>query len=92
MNIRHMEMTSAWTWLGKKHLYGRSARRSRTFARRRPLTRDERLTIYKATISANRYSWPKSMLLTALLGAGWISYELGQRGPGRPRASKADSR
>jgi glycosyltransferase involved in cell wall biosynthesis len=91
MNIRHLEMTSAWTWLGKKHLYGRSSRRSRTFARRRPLTREERLTIYKATIETNRYSFPKSMLLTALLGAGWVSYELGQRGPGRPATAPADS-
>ncbi|HEY2431610.1 MAG TPA: glycosyltransferase [Vicinamibacterales bacterium] len=92
MNIQHLEMTSAWTWLGKKHLYGRSAQRSRAFARRRPLTRDERLTIYKETIRAHRYSVPQSMLLTALLGAGWLSYELGQRRPGRPAIPEAASR
>jgi len=85
MCVRHLEITSVWTWFRKMHIYGHSFRRYRERVQQTPLGARDRVRVFASTVRGGGYSPLKSLLLGGLLAGGLAAYELGRRGPaGRP--------
>jgi glycosyltransferase involved in cell wall biosynthesis len=85
MRVRHLEVSSAWTWFRKLHVYGRSIRGYRAIVPVRPLNGRERLRVYRTTIRRGGYSPARAAFLLGVLCVGGASYELGRRIPAAGR-------
>jgi len=81
MCVRHLEIRSVWTWLGKMHIYGRSFRHYREHVQQTPLGARDRVRVFRSTIRGAGYSPLKTLMLGGFLAVGLVAYELGRRGP-----------
>jgi glycosyltransferase involved in cell wall biosynthesis len=76
--IRHLEIARVLDWYQKIGIYGRSYQSYRLCSRRRALGFNERIKILRQTITSNRYAWPRTLGLAALLAVGVIPFEMGR--------------
>ena len=95
MCVRHLEISSIWTYYRKILTYGQDYQRYGNVASVRPLNIGERLQIFKKTVQSQKYSLARSALLLFLLSLGGVCYELVRRrgtlGSGTPTDSQRRS-
>lgn len=75
--VRHLELASVTAYFRKMFIYGRSRQLYRHLAATRPLSLDERLTIFRETAQRNHYSVADRAQLISALGLGMAVWTLG---------------
>ena len=78
IRVCHKELASFWKYCQKQWIYGRSNRQCREIIASRPLTRWERLEIFRNTVYSEHYSLPHTALLLLLTTLGGTCYSLGR--------------
>ncbi len=78
VRVRHMEMTSVFTFYQKIFTYGRSNKRNRNFMSFRPLTHTEKMHIFKETAKREQLTMLQSGYLLCLLFIGDFCQKLGR--------------
>jgi glycosyltransferase involved in cell wall biosynthesis len=77
--VRHLELTSVRRWLGKKALYGRSARKNgRHISPYRPRTPEEKAAIFDRTIERTGCSMAQAAWLRGVIWVSRLSFRYGR--------------
>src|SRR5262249_7582499 len=78
MVVTHLELSSSLAYYRKVCGYGRHRGVNNSGGiHTRPLSRRERLEVFRATVRARHYSWPKATLCLGLLFGGWMAWTFG---------------
>jgi hypothetical protein len=78
MVVTHLELRSSLAYYRKLCGYGRHRGANNSAAMyTRPLSRRERLDVFRATVRARQYSWPKATVCLGLLFGGWVAWSFG---------------
>jgi glycosyltransferase involved in cell wall biosynthesis len=75
VRVRHLEMTSLWSYYSKNRTYGGSNERAGSFAPYRPLRNHERWRIFRNTVQERELSFVKGGILLAALIPGMLCFE-----------------
>jgi glycosyltransferase involved in cell wall biosynthesis len=80
VRIRHLELTSVWSYLRKRIIHGRSLQQnySRRKSTHRPLSVAERFMIIRRTIQRKQYSPSQSFCLMILVLLGMLCFSSGR--------------
>lgn len=78
VRVVHLEIENLRQYYLKNYLYGKSCGNYSKIAPSKPLNNEERLKIFKNTISRKRYPITRSALLFILLCLGGVFYEVGR--------------
>ncbi|HUF67606.1 MAG TPA: glycosyltransferase family A protein [Longimicrobiales bacterium] len=77
MSVRHLEIQNAADYYRKVFVHSRSIRSLDTVVKHRPLSRRERLEVFRRTVRDNGYSPGAAAGLMALLATGMLAWEAG---------------
>jgi glycosyltransferase involved in cell wall biosynthesis len=84
-SVRHLELTSVRQWLGKKIIYGRSARQNgRHISPYRPRTPEEKAAIFARTIQLTGCSAAQARWLRGVIWVSRLSFRYGRLTAGGP--------
>jgi hypothetical protein len=78
MRAEHLEITSAWSWYRKLIIYGRSFETYKNFASVRPLSRRERMEVWRALAHKEHFGPFRTVAAMAALAAGAACYSGGR--------------
>lgn len=78
VSVRHLEITSLWSYYRKLLLYGRSNRLNSLLGSGRPLTKSERLLILRRAFHGEDESLSRLMAAFVLLAVAGIFYRVGR--------------
>lgn len=79
VSVLRLEVNTPWSYYGKMVTYGRDYNRYGKVAAVRPLNSNERMEIFRRTVSSKGYSSLQAAYLFAVLGFGAVCYEAVRR-------------
>ena len=79
VSVRHLEIETAWDYLGKKWTYGKVNRANRRFGPPEALSKSNRLKLFRRALRRGNYGMAECAVFLLLLTAGAICFELGKK-------------